>query len=96
MPSLFHLGKVVATPAALDVLQSCGVSPAVLLARHAAGDCGDLCPEDRAQNDRALQDGGRLLSAYVVAAGVTVWVITDAADDDGRSFSTCILLPSDY
>jgi hypothetical protein len=42
-------------------------------------------------NDRALRDGGRLLSAYRTARGTRLWVITEA----DRS-STCILLPEEY
>ena len=37
---LFHLGNVVATPAALNALQSCNVSPAQLLQLHVSGNWG--------------------------------------------------------
>jgi len=43
-----------------------------------------------------LLDGGRLLSAYVLPSGISIWVITEAASDDGRRASTCILLPEEY
>lgn len=62
-----------------------------LLARHLTGDWGDLCPADRAANARALQTGARLLSAYSVADGTRVWIITEA--DRG---SSTILLPEEY
>ena len=32
--------------------------------RHGSGDWGDLCEEDKAYNDYALEHGERLFSAY--------------------------------
>jgi len=34
--------------------------------RHIAKDWGDLSNEDKKLNDRALHDGSRILSAYVL------------------------------
>ena len=95
-PPLFLLGRVVATPAALDLLEKHGMSSATLLNRHQSGDWGDLTKHDRVANDAALVNGGRLLSAYVVK-GERVWIITEAVGEDGvtRS-SSCLLLPSEY
>jgi len=86
----FTLGRTVATPGALAALEQAGVSPATLLARHHGGDWGDLCPEDAAANDQALEEGSRLFSSYKVGDG-KVWVITEA----DRS-ATTVLLPQDY
>ena len=87
-PPLFPLGRVVATPAALALLEKHGVASVTLLNRHQCGDWGDLTRHDRVANDEALVNGSRLLSAYVV---------TEAVGEDGvtRS-SSCILLPQDY
>ncbi len=95
-PPLFRLGRVVATPAALALLEKHGVSSATLLNRHQCGDWGDLTRHDRVANDAALVNGSRLLSAYVVK-GERIWIITEAVGEDGvtRS-SSCILLPQDY
>ena len=60
------------------------------LRRHASGDWGDLCPDDTLANDIALQQGGRLLSAYGHNQH-RFWVITEA----DRSVTT-VLLPEDY
>jgi len=79
MAVLFSLGRTYATPAALDVLGAAGVTAEELLRRHAGGDWGNLCPEDRQLNEQALLDGSRVFSAYVLAGGVKVWVITEAA-----------------
>ncbi len=91
---LFPLGQVVATPGALDALAGAGCTPAEFLARHAAGDWGDLGDEDRRENALSLRQGFRLFSAYAYDPAdptATVWIITEA----DRS-STCVLLPSEY
>jgi hypothetical protein len=91
---LFDLGRVVATPGAMDLLVSAGESPARLLERHAGGDWGQVPPEDARENERSLKYGFRILSSYPVgseAGGERVWVITEA----DRS-STCLLLPGEY
>ena len=88
----FVLGRIVATPAALDALMRNGDSAHELLTRHAAGDWGELCEVDKQANDADVSNGGRLLSAYVLRDGRTkVWVITEA----DRS-STCLLMPEEY
>ena len=95
-PPLFLLGRVVATPAALALLEKHGVSSATLLNRHQRGDWGDFTRHDRVANDVALVNGSRLLSAYVIK-GERIWVITEAVGEDGTTrASTCILLPKEY
>lgn len=84
----FQLGRVVATPGALATFGHEGCF--LLLARHANGDWGDVDGHDRRENERALRDGARLLSAYETPVG-RAWIITEA----DRS-STCVLLPSEY
>lgn len=101
----FALGRTVATPAALALMEKHDVSPAVLLARHQSGDWGDVCADDARSNDEALKFGNRLMSVYrlldvAVLEKMTsderrrtpsVWCITE------RDFSvTTLLLPSDY
>ncbi len=89
MVSLFPLGRVVATPGALDALAP--EEPIILLQRHQSGDWGDVPPGDARENQRSLKDGTRILSVYMSAGGERVWIITEA----DRS-STCLLLPSEY
>ena len=60
------------------------------LARHAAGDWGDVSPEDAESNAQALHLGNRILSAYGKGER-RFWIITEA----DRSVTT-ILLPEDY
>lgn len=89
MVGLFGLGRIVATPGALEVLAP---DEAVsLLRRHQEGDWGQVDAHDWRANNRALKDGTRILSAYVCARGERVWIISEA----DRS-STTILRPSEY
>ena len=92
----FGWGQIVATPAALAALQEAGQTPAAFFHRHQTGDWGIVSPDDRRANDEALQSGARLLSAYETTLGSKIGVITEAADDEGRRASTCLLLPEDY
>ena len=68
---LFSLGQVVATPGALAALEKAGQGPQEFLSRHVHGDWGDLCEEDRKENQFSLERGFRLLSSYRTNAGDT-------------------------
>ncbi len=96
-PARFDLGQIVATPGALE---ACSPDHLMLcLARHARGDWGNVCAEDKALNDQALKNGDRLLSAYAIdptkpAKGYgenCLWITTES----DRSVTT-FLLPSEY
>lgn len=82
----FPLGKLVATPGARDL----GLDFRPYLARHVAGDWGDVSEEDAAENEFSVSRPLRILSAYNTPAG-RIWVITEA----DRSLTT-VLLPSEY
>ncbi len=85
----FEMGGIYVTPGALERLTECDVREA--LQRHARGDWGHVGSEDWEANDRALDDGARLLSSYRTASGEKFWVITEA----DRS-ATTVLLPEEY
>ncbi|MDR8050738.1 hypothetical protein [Burkholderia cenocepacia] len=87
----FKLGRIFATPTALEAITDARVSIIDLLIRHVRGDWGDLSESDRQQNELSLEAGLRLLSSYVLPGSQTVWVITEW----DRS-STTFLLPGDY
>ena len=87
----FGLGQLLATPGALAAIEQAGQMPALFINRHASGDWGEMCSDDWALNDKALESGGRLLSAYSTAKGERIWVITES---DFRA--TTILLPDEY
>lgn len=86
----FDLGKLVATPGALEVLRAAGVNVFFIVSRHQSGDWGDLGRDDKRANDDAIVHGGRILSCYVVG-GEKLYVITEA----DRS-STCVLRANEY
>ncbi len=85
----FALGRTVITRGALDALESEDVLAGI--ARHASGDWGELCAEDKQANDDALRVGARVLSAYHTESGQKFWIITEA----DRSITT-VLLPEEY
>jgi hypothetical protein len=87
----FPLGRLAATPGALQAMQDSGQTPAAFLRRHAAGDWGEVGEENGRLNDEALRGGTRILSAYRTLKGEKVWIITEA----DRSVTT-ILLPREY
>lgn len=87
----FPLGRILATPGALEALKESGETPDTFLRRHAKGDWGEVCEEDKLLNDEAVNDGTRILSAYRTKGNDRVWVITEA----DRSAST-LLLPEEY
>lgn len=93
---LFDLGQLVGTPGALEALEQAGQAPAEFVLRHVVGDWGEVDAEDKALNDQSVQDGSRILSAYRTTLGVKLWVITEAAGDDGKRAATTILLPDEY
>jgi len=85
----FRLGRIVSTPHALEVLPNEDILTAI--ARHQAGDWGDVDSHDRQANERALIEGTRLFSVYHAGNGPTFWIITEA----DRSITT-VLMPEDY
>jgi hypothetical protein len=85
----FPLGDLVVTTAAHRVIAPADVAKG--LARHAQTDWGDVCDQDRAQNERALSEGSGLHSVYHDRNNVEFWIITEW----DRSATTA-LLPDDY
>lgn len=100
-PFRFPLGRIVATPGALEAITramlrtdpgAAGVGLAArYLVRHGTGDWGDLTPDDQDANEHAVTAGERILSAYNMPGGERLWIITEA----DRS-ATTLLLPSEY
>lgn len=96
MTAKFQPGRLVATPSALEALADSGQTPEFFLSKHLAGDWGGVSEGDRQANEEALVDGSRILSSYRTLKGVKLWIITEAADDDGRRAATTVLLPDEY
>ena len=72
----FDPGQMVDTIGVLDLVRR-GFELQTLLARHLAGDWGNVTEANRRENDHALAQGGRLVSAYDVE-GRRVFIVTDA------------------
>jgi hypothetical protein len=73
------------------LLEQANKSPLEFLSRHLRGDWGDLCQEDKTENELSLKHGLRLLSSYPVTGTEKLWIITEA----DRSITT-LLLPEEY
>jgi hypothetical protein len=89
---LFALGRTVSTPGALKALEQEGSNGLEFLSRHVTGDWGDLCDDDKRENELSLKEGFRILSAYrLPRTDAKLWIITEA----DRSVTT-FLLPEEY
>jgi hypothetical protein len=86
---LFQSGQIVATPGALCLAEQ-GIDLLTYLKRHLSGDWGDLCEEDKVENEFSLKNGFRLMSSYDMPFG-KLWIITEA----DRSVTT-FLIPEEY
>jgi hypothetical protein len=87
----FPLGRTLITPAAQEAIRDAGQLPLEFLLRHQTGDWGDLCTEDKRENEFSVSRRLRILSKYHTREGEALYVITEA----DRS-ATTILLPSEY
>ena len=101
----FSLGKVVATPGAMRLLEQTGFGAANLIGRHIHGDWGDCHKDDAELNELAVKDGSRVMSVYRLVSPQklasthkdkrsslpTIWIITEW----DRSVTT-LLLPEEY
>ncbi len=104
---LFPCGQIVNSAGIQDWIDSGTTDPnfdeverileiGTALFRHLAGDWGDLDAEDTESNNEALRDGSRLFSAYQLERAGKIWIITEAANDDGQRAATTILFPHEY
>lgn len=91
MTPLFEIGKLCATPAALQALDKAGEFFETFVSRHVSGDWLHMSGDDIERNMAALRTGDRIYSSFELADGTGLTVITEA----DRSVTT-LLLPSDY
>ena len=91
LKSNLQLGTLLITRLAGTFLEQKGVSVLELVDKHASGDWGDICEEDKGVNEDALHYGNRVMSVYNITNTESIWIITEA---DRRS--TTILLPEEY
>ena len=101
---LFKPGRILATPACLEKIERAGQNIWEFMVLHLAGDWGVVDADDKAANDDALRDGSRILSAYLLGGdgdgdadeATKIWLITEAADENGNREATTALLPEEY
>ena len=86
---LFPLGRIVLSPAA----ESLGIDLMRFIRRHQTGDWGDLCDDDRAANQLALETNEAILSQYRVTSPTGVDETVSVMTESDRSMT--ILLLSD-
>ncbi len=89
MANRFPLGQLTTTPGVLESFAP--EEYMTCLARHKAGDWGDVTLGDGRANNSAVDHEGRILSAYKFQDGRRLWIITEA----DRSVTT-LLLPEEY
>jgi hypothetical protein len=90
--SKFSLGQTVVTRGIAEELENPEFAKFVneSFVRHANGDWGDMCEEDKEANEYALENELRLFSAYK-KGDWKIWIITEW----DRSVTTA-LFPDEY
>jgi len=91
----FNVGRIVTTASIAAKVEPERVM--YWLIRHRNGDFGQLCDEDIAVNNEAIQHGGRVLSRYE-HDGQPVYVITEPVGPDlgGYTPVTTVLYATEY
>lgn len=74
---LFHPGRLLVTPVALDALRANGIPLISVMLKHITGDWGNVSDDDRHQNDLSIAAGLRLLSIYRLPDGARIIVVTE-------------------
>lgn len=89
----FSLGKLVMTKAVHDRMNSdidFAIGVLESFERYLNGDWGDLCAEDKAENEKAIRDSERIFALYKIGSD-KIYIITE----HDRSVTT-ILFPHEY
>lgn len=91
----FSLGELIITPGAAEAVK---LEDAIeCLIRHQLGDWGELCEEDKQENEQALKEDRRIFSVYQPddrrkeGETIRIYVITEWSRE-----ATTLLLPGDY
>lgn len=88
---VFELGDILTTN---EVKSSDGIKIKDIfkaLYQYLQGDWGDTDPSGKVANDKAVQEGQRILAVYTSSAGKRFWIMTDA-----HRTRTTIALPAEY
>lgn len=87
----FALGRIDRTPKATEAVKRNSVDTRVYIHRHWGGDWGDIHADDRADNELSLEKGDLLSSAYRLADGTRICIVTNP----GRTLTT-IMTSEEY
>lgn len=66
------------------------------LRRYQLGDWGDLCAEAAQLNKAALRSDARIAGAYTAKRGRNIWIITEAANENGQRPSMTVIFHDEY
>ena len=105
----FNSGEVKATPKAVLLIAKHGFYQQALIARHLAGDWGDVSDAQSRRNELALIDGSKLLAWYRLLEPTwlesvpysqqkslpTVWIETSAINNCGNRNTTTVFCSDD-
>ena len=97
--ALFQLGSVYQTRGVADAIAAepaGALEVSLCLERYANGDWGLVSGDDAELNQMALEDGSRILAAYDTESIGKIWIITEAADENGNRSVTTVLFPDEY
>ncbi|MFM0488311.1 hypothetical protein [Paraburkholderia graminis] len=74
---LFHPGKLLVAPDALETLRTNKIPLISVMLRHIAGDWGCVSDDDARQNDLSIAAGLRLMSIYPLHDRTRIIVVTE-------------------
>ena len=97
--SLFQLGSLYQTRGVADAIAASpngALEVSLCIERYSNGDWGLISGDDAEMNQMALEDGSRIMAAYDTDSIGKIWIITEAADENGNRSVTTVLFPEEY
>lgn len=96
MAKKFDTGKTVMTRGVAEKAAEDGAFAGFILSsftRYLDGDWGDVCADDAALNDESVEEGERIMAAYIPEGRpeLKIWIVTEW----DRS-TTTVLFPDEY
>lgn len=90
--SLFSAGETTVTPRASESLLRNNRHQIEFILHHISGKWGNVTDEEKNRNDKAVDNGGRILSRYQLEDSTIIVVITEAENSQGQRIETAIIL----
>ena len=106
----FSSGEMKATPKAMSLIAKHGFHQQALIARHLAGDWGDVSSAQSRRNELALVNGSKVLAWYRLVEKIwlesipysqrkhlpTIWIETSSVNEVGIREVTTIFFSEDW